>query len=398
MPTVAPRLARPLGARAAAALSLPGLAAALLLTACTDSGPATWRIGLIGSHTGTMAGSSGIPARQGAEIAVRRLNDAGGVMIGGRAHRVVLIERETDNRPDAAALAARALINLDSVDVLVGPQTSNLAIAAAPVAEVSRVPMIAPMASNPAVTTDRRMVTRLAFIDAFQGEVLARYAFDSLRIRRAAALHDAGSPYGRDITRLFSETFEALGGKVVRVETFDADDPRDHAPQLRRILAERPDAILLPSFIVHDSAQIRVARALGFRGRFLGSDAWDIRTLATREDALGSIVVANWNRHSDRPASREFLAAWDSAYPGDVPRATAAATFDAIMLAAEAARRAGVRTGPAVVDSLRTVGAWAGALADFEFNGTGDPRRGAVILEVQRDSMPLRAVIGPVKR
>lgn len=394
----APTLARHRGARAAAALPLPIVLAVLFAASCAEPGPATWRIGLIGSHTGTMAGSSGIPARQGAEIAVRRLNAAGGVMIGGRAHRVVLIERETDNRPDAAALAARALVNLDSVDVLIGPQTSNLAIAAAPVAEVSRVPMIAPMASNPAVTTGRRMVTRLAFVDAFQGEVLARYAFDSLRIRRAAALHDAGSPYGREITRLFSETFEALGGRIVRVETFDADDPRDHVPQIRRIVAERPDAVLLPSFIMHDSAQIRVARALGFRGRFLGSDAWDIRTLATREDALGSIVVANWNRHADRAASRDFLAAWDSVHPGEVPRATAAATFDAIMLAAEAARRAGVGSGPAVADSLRALGRWSGALADFEFHGTGDPRRGAVILEVQRDSMPIRAVIGPLKR
>jgi branched-chain amino acid transport system substrate-binding protein len=380
------------GVRAAAAFAF------LLLAGCQDRAPATWRVGLIGSYAGTMAGSSGIPGRQGAEIAVARLNAQGGVRIGGRLHRVVLIERETDNRPDAAALATRALINLDSVDVLVGPQTSNLAIAAAPVAEVSQVPMITPMASNPAVTRDRRMVVRLAFVDEFQGEVLARYAFDSLRIRRAAALHDAGSPYGRDITRLFGETFAALGGEVVHVETFDADDPSDHSPQMRRILAERPDAILLPSFIVHDSAQIRVARALGFRGRFLGSDAWDVRTLSTREDALGSVVVANWNRHADRAASRDFLAAWDSAHPGEQPRATAAATFDAVLLAAEAVRRAGVRSGPAVADSLRTLGRWAGALADFEFLGTGDPRRGAVILEVQRDSMPLRAVIGPLRR
>lgn len=398
MPPTSPTSARRRAAPAFASAGWPLLVAVLFAVACADPEPATWRVGLIGSYTGTMAGSSGIPARQGAEIAVRRLNARGGVIIDGRAHRVVLIERETDNRPDAAALAARALINLDSVDVLIGPQTSNLAIAAAPVAEVSKVPMITPMASNPAVTAGRRMVTRLAFVDAFQGEVLARYAYDSLRIRRAAALHDAGSPYGRDITRLFSETFEALGGRIVRVETFDADDPRAHAPQLRRILAERPDAILLPSFIVHDSAQIRVARSLGFRGRFLGSDAWDVRTLATRDDALGSIVVANWNRRADRAASRDYLAAWDSAHPGAPPRATSAATFDAIMLAAEAARRAGVRSGPALVDSLRGLGPWAGALADFEFHGTGDPRRGAVILEVQRDSMPLRAVIGPLPR
>jgi branched-chain amino acid transport system substrate-binding protein len=369
---------------------------ALLLSGCQGVPPAEFRIGLIGAYAGTMAGSSGIPGRQGADLAIDRLNAAGGVMIGGRAHRVVLIERETDSRPDAAALAARALINLDSVDVLIGPQTSNLAIAAAPVAEVSQVPMITPMASNPEITEGKRMVARLAFVDAFQGEVLARFAYDSLRVRRAAALHDAGSPYGREITRIFRETFEALGGTIVKVETFDADDPRDHSSQMRRIIGARPDAILLPSFVVHDSAQIRVARGLGFRGLFLGSDAWDVRTLQSREDALGSIVVANWNRHADRAASRDFVAAWEAKHPGEVPRATAAATFDAILIAAEAARRSGVKGGPALANAIRNLGEWEGALSHFRFVGTGDPRRGAVMLEVQRDSMPIRAIISPL--
>jgi branched-chain amino acid transport system substrate-binding protein len=365
------------------------------LGACARETPDEFRVGLIGVHEGPMAGSSGIPGRRGAELAVAQLNAEGGVLIAGRRHRVVLYERETENRPDAAALAARALINLDSIDVLVGPQTSTLAIAAAPVAEVSEIPMIAPMASNPAVTAGRRMVVRLAFVDAFQGDVLARFAYDSLGVRRAAALHDAGSPYGRDITRLFRETFEARGGEIVHTETFDADDPRDHAPQLRRILEERPDAILLPSFVVHDSAQIRLARELGFRGRFLGSDAWDVRTLARRQDAAGSIVVANWDRSTDSPAARAFLAAWNAAYPDELPRATAAATYDAVLIAAEAASRAGVRSGGAVADSIRHLGRWSGALTAFDFRGTGDPVRGAVILEVFRDSMPVRALITP---
>ncbi|MEX2181611.1 MAG: ABC transporter substrate-binding protein [Gemmatimonadaceae bacterium] len=377
--------------RIAAGLAL----AAALLTGGCEQPAAEFRLGLIGSYDGTMEASSGIPGRRGADLAVEQLNAAGGVLINGRRHRVVLIERRTANRPDAAAVAARALINLDSVDVLIGPQTSNLAVAAAPVAEVSEIPMITPMASNPAVTAGRRMVTRLAFVDAVQGEVLARFAFDSLGVRRAAALHDAASPYGREVTRLFRETLEALGGRLVSIETFDTDDPRDHAPQLRRILQRRPDAILLPSFIVHDSAQIGVARALGFRGRFLGTDAWELQTLSSRDDAVGSIVVANWDRRGDRAALRAFVAAWTARYPGVPPYATAAATYDAVILAAEAASRSGSRSGPALSDTLRRLGAWDGALARYDFRGTGDPIRGAVLLEVHPDSTRLRAHAEP---
>lgn len=368
--------------------------AALAATACRPEPPAEFRIGLVGVFEGPMAFASGLPGRHGAQLAVDELNRAGGVRIAGRVHRVVLVERETAPRPDAAATVVRALINLDSVDVIVGPQTSNLAVTAGAVAEASEVPMITPMASNPLVTADRRMVTRLAFVDAFQGEVLARFAAESLGVRRAAALHAASSEYGREITRLFRETFEDLGGTMTRVETFNADEGNEHSAELRRIVATRPDAILLPSFVVHDSAQVRIARALGFRGLFLGSDAWDILTMAERDDALGSIVVANWDRRSTRDSTVAFARAWAERFD-ERPRATGAATYDAVKLLAIAASRAGVRSGPALSDSLRHLGRYDGAFTTYRFVGSGDPARGAVILEVGKDSTIVRAFVPP---
>lgn len=375
---------------------VPPVAVALLFLAiaCRPAPPAEFRVGLIGVFEGTMALSSGQPARDGARLAVEELNAAGGVTIDGRAHRVVLIERESAPRPDAAAIIARGLINLDSVDVIVGPQTSALAIAAGAVAEASEVPMIAPMASNPRVTDGRRFVSRLAFRDEVQGVALAMFAYDSLKIRRAAALHEGASAYGRDITALFGETFTSRGGRMVAVETFAADGPRDHTEQLRRILAARPDAILLPSFVVHDSAQIRIARALGFRGVFLGSDAWDILTLQRRDDALGSVVTANWDRRVGRPAMLRFLDAWNARYT-ERPRATGAATYDAIHMLADAATHSGARSGPALADALRRARRVDGAFTSYEWTGTGDPIRGVVLLEIARDSTLLRAVQDP---
>lgn len=366
----------------------------MLGVACRPAPPAEFRVGLIGAFDGTMALSSGIPAREGARLAVEELNAQGGITIAGRKHRVVLIERETAPRPDAAAIVARGLINLDSVDVIVGPQTSALSIAAGAVAEAAEVPMITPMASNPLVTEGRRFVTRLAFRDEVQGAALAIFAYDSLHVRRAAALYEAASAYGRDITALFSETFTARGGRMVGVETFDADGPRDYTPQLRRILAQRPDAIVLPSFVVHDSAQIRIARSLGFTGTFLGSDAWDILTLQRRNDALGSVVTANWDRRVSRPALQRFVDAWNARHE-ERPRATAAATYDAIHLLAEAAQHSGVKTGGALADALRRPREVDGAFTYYHWTGTGDPVRSVVMLEIVRDSTALRAVQAP---
>ncbi|MFO0071431.1 MAG: ABC transporter substrate-binding protein, partial [Gemmatimonas sp.] len=173
--------------------------ASLLASCASPPPPPALRIGLIGVFDGPARHSSGMPARLAARMAIDEINATGGALIDGVSHRLILIERETPNRPDAAAAAARALITLDSVDVLVGPQFSALAIAAGAVAEESQVPLVAPMASSPQVTTGRSYVMRLTFLDADQGEVLARYAFDSLGRRRTAALFPAASEHGRSM-------------------------------------------------------------------------------------------------------------------------------------------------------------------------------------------------------
>jgi branched-chain amino acid transport system substrate-binding protein len=360
-----------------------------LVLACRESEPPAIRVGLLTVEEEPMGPVSGLPGRNGAHLAVDEINAAGGVMIEGVAHRLTLVERVHPGRPDAAATAARALVNLDSVDVIVGPQISSHAIAAATIAENSQVPLITPMASNPAVTSGRSMVFRLAFLDEFQGSILARFAFDSLRVRRVVALYDEANPYCRDIWRLFRSSFEARGGRILGEETFHTDAEADYRPQLRRLLALRPDAIVLPNYAVYDSVQVRQARELGFRGRFLGSDSWDPIAMTQIPAADGAVVVANWDARVSGPTAQAFIARYVARF-GHAPRTTAAATYDAIRLIADAATRSGARGGPALATALGRTEAFDGAVTTYRFQGTGDPQRGGVILELRRGDAILR--------
>lgn len=371
------------------------VALAALALACRPTPPAEFRVGLIGHFEGIDSLQSGSPARRGAALAVEELNAAGGVVIAGVAHRVVLVDRPTADRPDAAASVARALVNLDSVDVIVGPQYSNLAAAAGAVAEDAEVPMIAPMATAADVTRGRAFVHRLAFVDAAQGRILARFAYDSLGLRRVASIHTASMGYGRDIVRLFAEEFEQSGGRMVAIASFDADDLASRPRAIRRVHAARPEAVLLPTLEGPDTLGLHLLRSLGFSGLLLGSDAWDSVVLERDPAVRGSVFTANWDRRSDRPAVRAFRAAYAARHPGDVPRATAAATYDAIHLLARAAARAGVRSGRPVAEALRASGFHDGAFGPVRFAGTGDPDRGAVILEMAGGTSRVRAVVGP---
>lgn len=369
---------------------------ALALAACRKPRVAEFRIGLIRSIDRGTQRAADEPGRHGAAVAVGELNAAGGVRIAGVPHRIVLVERTTAARPDAAASVARELVNLESVDVLVGPNTSALAEAAGAVAEAAGVPLIAPLASAAPVTEGREFVTRLAFLDGVQGRLLARFARDSMRLGRVASMHNAASIYGRDIVTLFATEFRSRGGLIVAAETFDADDPASRIRAIRRLAAARPEAVLLPNFSSADSLDLRQMRTLGFRGRLLGSDFWDAAAIERSGIADGAIVTANWDRRAERPELQAFLRAFSARYPEERPRATAAANYDAIRLLAAAAARAGTRSGAPVARALRTMGEYAGAFGSYRFIGNGDPVRGAVILELRGDSSRLRALYGPL--
>ena len=365
-----------------------------LLAACAPKPEPQVRIGLLALLTGELAPQSGIPSQQGAEMAVDDLNAAGGIEIAGKRRKVKLTVRDYEPRPDAAATGARALINLDSVDAIIGPQLSAHAVTVASVAEMSRVPMIAPMASNPAVTAGRHFVFRLAFLDPFQGEMLARYAAENLGARRAAVLYDVSNAYGRDITALFRATFEKAGGAIVAAETFTSDQGTDFSAQLKRIAAARPDVLLLPNLSSVDSFQVRQARALGIRAPFLGSDSWDPVGLAHIPEANGAVVAHQWHIGVPRPMAVDFVNRYRARY-GVEPRSTAVFTYDAIRLLADAMHRAGTTEGGPVSRTIAATNGYEAVAGTLQFNGTGDPRRGGVLSRVGRTTDSIVRVVIP---
>jgi branched-chain amino acid transport system substrate-binding protein len=365
-----------------------------LLAGCAPKPLPKVRIGLLALISSDFAVQSGVPSQQGAQMAVDDINALGGVDIAGRKLQVKLTVRDYEPRPDAAAIGARALINLDSVDAIVGPQMSVYAVTAASVAEDSHVPMIAPMASNPAVTLGRHYVFRLAFLDPFQGEMLARYAAENLHARRAAVLYDVGNAYGRDITALFRATFEQAGGKMVAAETFTSDQSTDFRPQLRRILAANPDVLLLPNYSAVDSFQVRQARAIGIRAPFLGSDTWDPVGLGHIPEAEGTVVAHQWHIGVPRPQSVDFVSRYRARF-GVEPRTTAVFTYDAIRLVADAMHRAGTTDGEAVSRALASTKGFEAVAGTLQFNGTGDPRRGGVLSRIGRNTDSIIRVVDP---
>jgi len=364
-------------------IAVAALAAGVAAAACRPSPPPELRIGLLATFTGLYAEASGVPTRDGAHLAVSRASD---LVLDGRRYTVRIIERDFPDRPDAAASAARALINRDSVHVLIGPQFSRHAAAVAVVAEAAHIPMITPMASNAAVTDGKRWAFRLAFLDDAQGSVLAQFARDRLRARTAAMLFDVGNLYSREVATRFRRAFEAGGGRVTAAEPYTADRLSALEPVLRRMLATNPDVLLLPNFPDAVRVQLQLVARLGLRGTLLGSDSWDAPALRPLLGTRAAYLTSQWRPDLPRPETAAFIAAYREAY-GAEPRAGAAMTYDAVGIVLDAARRAGRIDPDALRDAIAATTGYPGAGATYSFNGGADPARAVAVSIVTVDSM-----------
>ena len=142
--------------------------------------------------------------RLAAELAVREINDNGGV--NGRPLRLSAVD---DSAQTASAIRAATVLRDDpSVVAVVGHLTSGTTLAAAPIYHASNNPVvsISPSASNPAVSDAGPYTFRVCPTDAEHGSALAEWARTALGARRAAVIY-SNDPYGRGIAEAFRVAF-----------------------------------------------------------------------------------------------------------------------------------------------------------------------------------------------
>ena len=355
---------------------------------CEGAGSAI-RVGLIAELTGDIP-VVGASCRNAAEMAVREINEAGGITMGGRKYSLELIIEDSSDKPDKAADAARKLIAQKDVVAIVGPNTSSNAIKASEVAEGSKVLLITPWSTNPKTTLDagtgrpKKYVFRAAFIDTFQGRVLAQFALTTLKAKRAAVLYDADSEYSKGIAEFFRKSFEDMGGRIVAFESYPAHD-KDFSPQLNRIRESSPDIVFVPDYYDDVPRQVRQAHRLGIKAPFLGSDSWGSHDLIglCGKDCEGYYFSAHYSAGSAASATRKFVNSYTATY-GKAPDDVAALTYDSFGLLRKALSDAGEPDRQVVRDAVARIRGYEGVTGTIAFgNNSGDPIKSASILQIK---------------
>ncbi len=308
------------------------LNATFLATGCGGAGGsktgggAELVVGVYGSLTGNDA-TFGESTKLGVELALAELVAAKQGKIGGLTVRTVV--EDDQGRAEEAATVVQKLINQDRVIAVIGEVASSRSLAAAPICQAAGVPMITPSSTNPKVTEVGSFISRMCFIDPFQGTVMARFAARNLGLKKVAILKDVKSDYSVGLSQYFAEAFKAAGGSIVVEQAYTAGD-QDFSAQLTAIKARHPDAIFIPGYYTEVGLIARKARELGLTCPLLGGDGWESdQLIEIGGEALNGAYYSNhFASDNPDPKLQEFLKNFRAKFGKD-PDAIGGLAYDA---------------------------------------------------------------------
>ncbi len=334
-------------------------------------------VGMYGSLTGDGA-SFGQSSVEGAQLAVEEINNGGG-LLGGR--KIRLLVEDDQSRPEEASNAVTKMITQDKVVAVLGEVASRRTLAAAPVAQKYQIPMITPASTNERVTQVGDYIFRVCFIDPFQGEVLAKFAYDDLKARRAAVLKDIQQDYSVGLTDSIQKNFTGLGGQVLDPVSYSSGDS-DFRAILTQVRAQKPDAVFVTGYYPEAAIIVRQARELGMNMPILGGDGWVGDALKNGRDALKNTFISNHYSGDDpSPVVQNFVKAYRSKFNRE-PDGIAALGYDAAKVLGDAITRANSTEGPKVRAALAAADV-QGVTGRLKINDKRDVVKPAVIQELQ---------------
>lgn len=351
----------------------------------------TITIGFFGDLTGPTF-NFGRSAYNGVLMAASEINQLGGI---NNRQIDVVIEDDKGSPEEAARLTAK-LIDHDKVVAIIAGGTSGNSRAAGPKAQASHIPLISPSSTDPAVTQTGDYIFRTCFVDSFQGEVMATFAANTLKAKKAAILFDFNSPYGRGLTEFFELSFRKLGGDIVNKQSYMQGDA-DFKGQLSSIKAAEPDVIYIPGYYGDVALIAKQARAMGMDQPLLGGDGWDAPELWELGGAAlnNSYMSTHYSVDNPSPAIQAFVREYKHRYGNLAPDAHAALAYDAARLLFDAIRRAGTTDSAKLRDALAQTKDFEGVTGIINMDADRNAIKPAVVLKLQDAAFIYQETIQP---
>jgi branched-chain amino acid transport system substrate-binding protein len=324
------------------------------------------KIGAAEALTGNAA-QYGVPIRKGFELAVGEINGSGGI----NGDKIVMLIEDEQGKKEEAINVFKKLIFQDKVLMLFGPTLSNSAQASDPVAQAAKVVVFGTSNTADGITSIGHYVFRNSVTEADILPVTLKVAAQKTGMKKVAVLYGNDDIFTKSGYDNFVKALQALKIPVTTTETFAKGDV-DFKPQLTKIKASNPDAIVLSALVAEGGPIMVQARQLGITLPVIGGNGMNSpRVFELAKNSSDNLWVGSpWSVENPAPENKRFIAAYQKAYSA-LPDQFAAQAYDAIHIVAQALKKIKL-TGKleanryALRDALPSI-QWTGATGPFKF-------------------------------
>lgn len=353
----------------------------LLSFACqrgASSGGDKVRIGVLMPLTGDTA-NFGISSSNAIRMAADEMNNGGGI----NGKQIELLVEDDRSDPTEAANIATKFVSQDDVHAILGEVGSTRTLAAAPIAQNAKIPMLTPSSTNVEITRKGNYIFRSCFIDTVQGPAIAQFAVKSLNAKRAALMIDRRNDYSTGLEKAITDVYVPLGGVIVVTQSYQAGD-QDFNAQITSIKGANPDVVFVPGYYGDVALFAKQARDKGLTAPLVGGDGWDSPTLYQIGGAAldGSYFTNHYSSYDPDPRVQKFVNDYRKRY-GVVPDALAATGYDAALIMFDAIKRAGSLDGAAIRDALAATRNFPGVTGMVTFNENRDAVKPIIMIKIE---------------
>jgi branched-chain amino acid transport system substrate-binding protein len=262
----------------------------------------TIKIGMNVPLTG-FAAADGESALNGAKLAVKQVNDAGGI----KGKKLELVVYDDQASPKEAVPIAIKLITKDKVLAGVSGSYSGATRASASVYQSHKIPYISAYAIHPGITKAGDYVFRASFLGIVEGRAGAKLIGDILK-KKNVVIITLKNDFGKSLSEGFRSVAKKYGINVINEYEYSIKD-RQFGPIVAKVKADKPDAIYASGYYFTAGPLVSQLRAAGINVPIIGQEGYDSEKFIeiAGKDAEGVIITTSLDRDSKNPETKKFI-------------------------------------------------------------------------------------------
>jgi branched-chain amino acid transport system substrate-binding protein len=340
-----------------------------------------------------------LPAANGAKLAVKQINAAGGV----NGSQIDFIVHDSQYKMDVTAQTAKQFVEQDKVPVFIGYTDTDSVLASGPTFQSAKIPFITVGATSPKIPSQVGDMMFLAcFGDNVQAAVGAEYSYKTFGTS-AYFLWDKGVEYTTLLGQYFKSRFTELGGTIALEDSYD-DKATDFSAQITKIKAlnPQPNFYYVAAMPYNIGPLVKQFRDAGITGPIVGGDGYDTPDLVKVAGAAADNVYFTTHALMDATGGtdgiKKFITDYKAEYGNDPENAFAALGYDTVYLLVDAIKRAGSTDSAAVKTAIEGTKDFKGITGAITFSADSHvPQKGVTVIAVKGGKFTLGAEVVPEK-